>query len=65
MQFKHMQSLMDRRRAAKRAAFAQSVRGRLWHVCHNVAQIIALVVIACAITFVLWLEVTLAIVAFG
>ena len=65
MQFKYMQSIMDRRRAAKAARFAQSVRGRLWHVCHVVAQIIVLVCIACAVTFVLWLEVTLAIVAFG
>ena len=65
MQFKYMQSVMDRRRAAKRAAFAQSVRGKTKHMLFNIVQVIALVFIACAITFVLWLEVTLAIVAFG
>ena len=65
MQFKYMQSVMDRRRAARRAAFAQSFRGKIQNMFFNIAKFLALVCIACVISFVLWLEVTLAIVAFG
>ena len=65
MQFKYMQSVMDRRRAAKAARFAQSVRGKIKNMLFNIGQGIAIVCIACAAAFLVWLEVTLAIVAFG
>jgi hypothetical protein len=65
MQFKYMQSVMDRRRAARRAAFAQSFRGKIQNILYNIGQGIAVVCIACLAAFIIWLEVTLAIVAFG
>ena len=65
MQFKYMQSVMDRRRAARRAVYAQSFRAKINNILYNIGQFLIVVFIACLSAFIIWLEVTLAIVAFG